>query len=105
MDAAIRKRLGDKLLSIEPDEQLYRYYEMRVKAIYDYNSSINAAWIEGLKEGLREGKEKAKAEGRLEQWTIIVVVDFKEEGYSAEKIADFIDTPVEEVRKILENKK
>ena len=62
MDSAI-KMANDRQAYVSADEETIRIYEMREKARLDWNSSINHARREGLKEGQIKIARKLKAMG------------------------------------------
>jgi len=62
MDSAI-KIANDRQAYVSSDEETRELYEMRQKAWWDWNSSINHARREGLKEGIEDVARKLKAMG------------------------------------------
>jgi predicted transposase/invertase (TIGR01784 family) len=87
MDTAIKKAY-DRIRFVAQDKKTLRIYEMREKAVYDYNSGMNFAKQEGRQEGRQEGIS-------------MVAINLQRRGYSIEEIAQCTMLTTEEVVKIL----
>jgi predicted transposase/invertase (TIGR01784 family) len=57
MDIAIRKA-HEKIMHLAQDKDALHRYHMRQMAIYDYNTSVNAAEKKGKEEGIAIGEQK-----------------------------------------------
>jgi predicted transposase/invertase (TIGR01784 family) len=110
MDTAIKKAY-EKMTSVMQSKEALRIYQMREKAVYDYNSGMSFAKREGLKEGeekgLKKGLKKGKLEGLkegeergLKKGIALIAINLKQEGFSIEQIAHFTGKTTEEVIKI-----
>ena len=62
MDNTIRKA-NDKMKFVSQDPDSLRFYQMREMGLSDWNSRINYAKKEGLREGELKGKKEGKEEG------------------------------------------
>jgi predicted transposase/invertase (TIGR01784 family) len=89
-DPAIKKAY-DKIMFVAKDKQALRTYEMREKAVYDYNSGMSFA----RREGEKAGRQEAMA---------LVAINLQQRGFSHEEIAQYTMLTTEEVVKILKEK-
>jgi predicted transposase/invertase (TIGR01784 family) len=96
MDTAIKKA-HEKIMSVAQNKDMLHAYHMREMAIYDFNSSINAAKRKGIAIGKEEGIAIGKEEG-----IAISVINLKRAGFAVEQVAGFVGLNADEVNKILE---
>ena len=80
MDEAIQTA-DERMVYVTGDREAIRAYEMRQMAIYDMNTWILEAKMEGIEEGRIEGKAEGIAENTLE-----IARKMKAMGDSAERI-------------------
>ena len=93
------------LIHLSADEKKRLEYEVREKALRDYNSQMKSAKQEGRAEGIAlgrtqgfaEGKTEGKAEGKA---AAIKVIQLKLQGKAPQEIADICNLPIEEVQEI-----
>ena len=90
MDSAI-KMANDRQAHVSSDEESRQLYEMRQKAWWDWNSSINYA--------RREGEEKGKIEG-MEQGVKDVARNALAKGLSPEVIHDITGLDLQAIEKL-----
>jgi predicted transposase/invertase (TIGR01784 family) len=91
MDTAI-ERAQKKIGFVAQDKEMLREYQMREMALSDFTSGINNARREGIAIGKQQGDLQRSA---------IVVINLRSAGFPVEKIADYIQLPVEDVIKII----
>jgi predicted transposase/invertase (TIGR01784 family) len=65
LDPMIQKAMNVEKVFFNDDKQR-RLYELRVRAIRDYDSGMSTAKAEGITEGRVEGRVEGRAEGRAE---------------------------------------
>lgn len=81
----------DTLVKLSADDEKRREYELREKAIRDYNSQMASARKFGMEQGIQEGLQLAKK-----------IFKLSIQGKTAEEIAELCDIPIEKVRLILD---
>jgi predicted transposase/invertase (TIGR01784 family) len=111
MDTAIRKAI-EKIDLLARDRVMMREYAAREKEVLDFNSTLSFSnkekFAEGKKEGIEEGIAIGEQEG-IEEGIAIGkqkaqqknVLRFSQKGLSAVEISEWLDLPVEEIKKIL----
>ena len=99
MDRAIAKA-QEKIAFVSRDKNAFRDYQMREMAFSDRTSSLNYV----RREGWQEGKQEGKQEGRQEMLSEYILKLFGK-GKSVEEISNLTDLPVEDLNKILNNRK
>ena len=94
----------NELKKLSLDDQKRMEYELRQKAIRDYNSQMKSAEKRGEKRGEERGKKQGIEIG-MRQTLKRIVGNRIEKGDSMEQIAAFLEISVEEVREIAEEQK
>ena len=95
MDRAIAKA-QEKIAFVSRDKNAFRDYQMREMAFSDRTSSLNYVRREGWQEGKQEGRQEMLSEYILKLFG---------KGKSVEEISNLTDLPVEDLNKILNNRK
>lgn len=98
----------NELKKLSLDDQKRMEYELRQKAIRDYNSQMKSAEKRGEKRGEERGEERGKKQGieiGTRQTLKRIIGKRIEKGDSMEQIAAFLEISVEEVREIAEEQK
>ncbi|MDR1594949.1 MAG: hypothetical protein LBS43_10790 [Prevotellaceae bacterium] len=98
----------DKITFVTQDEDELRIYQMREKAIYDYNSGMRAAELKGLQEGEKRGLQKGEKRGLQKglqesekRVKALFVINLQQLGFSLEEISKYTTLTAEEVAQIL----
>ena len=79
------REAGEILMAISEDEREWVRQETRLKAEYDYQSSILTAHKKGLKEGLEEGLETAARGMKVKNIPTEIIMEVT--GLTAEQVA------------------
>ena len=79
------REAGEILMAISEDEREWVRQETRLKAEYDYQSSILTAHKKGLKEGLEEGLETAARGMKVKKIPTEIIMEVT--GLTAEQVA------------------
>ena len=102
----------NELKKLSLDDQKRMEYELRQKAIRDYNSQMKSAEKRGEKRGEERGEKRGEERGKrlgieigTRQTLKRIVGNRIEKGDSMEQIAAFLEISVEEVREIAEEQK
>ncbi|AJO23449.1 hypothetical protein QQ991_08315 [Weizmannia coagulans] len=74
-------------------------YEARLKFLRDQLANIRGEREEGLKEGIQKGIEEGRQKG-IEEGVQIAIKKMLSKGTAPETIADMLDYPLEEIKKI-----
>lgn len=91
------------LIHLSADEKKRLEYEVREKALRDYNSQMLSAEQRGKQEGLALGRTQGFTEGKAEGRTITIkVMQLKLQGKTPQEIADICNLPIEEVQQIFQ---
>jgi DNA-directed RNA polymerase specialized sigma subunit len=91
MDTPIRKA-HEKMMSVAQDPEMMRLYEMREKALREYNRDMDASRRKGLAAGEQRGLRQAQAD---------FVRRLSLKNRPVEEIAELTGLPVEEVNHIM----
>ncbi|MDR1858085.1 MAG: hypothetical protein LBQ69_01295, partial [Treponema sp.] len=98
MDSAI-KMANDRQAHVSGDEETRQLYEMRQKAWWDWNSSINHARREGKEEGQKEGHKEGHKEG-LAEGKIEIARNALAKGYTLEQVCDITGLDPQAIEKL-----
>jgi predicted transposase/invertase (TIGR01784 family) len=100
MDSAIQAA-NERMVYVTGDKEAIRAYERRQMALSDYNSSMNYARDEGLRQGMAKGMKKGMAQGMAKS-TLEIARKMKGMGDSVEKIHTITGLPIETIEQIAE---
>ena len=95
----------NELKQLSLDDQKRMEYELRQKAIRDYNSQMKSAEKRGEKRGEKSGEERGKRLGieiGTRQTLKRIIGKRIEKGDSMEEIAELLEISAEEVRELAE---
>ena len=99
-DEYIRESYED-LKKLSLDEQKRLEYEVRQKAIRDYNSQMKSAERRGEKRGIELGEKRGIEIGTQSTLKRLVRAN-AESGKSLEEIAEFLELDLSEVQRLME---
>jgi predicted transposase/invertase (TIGR01784 family) len=108
MDSAIQMA-DERMVYVTGDKEAIRAYERRQMALSDYNSSMNYARDEGLRQGMAkgmaQGMKKGITEGMVKGRTeekFEIARNLKKMGLSITQIADGTGLPIETIEQMAE---
>lgn len=91
------KKAVEILRAASQDPETRRLYEMRQKALKDYNSMKAGALEEGMQEGIKEGREIGIQEAKTD-----IAKRMIEKGLEVEQIVNFTGLTKEEIKELAE---
>ena len=107
MDPAI-KQAHDKIMFVAQDKEALRIYQMREKAVYDYNNGMRTAEQRGMaigeQRGIAIGEQRGIAIGEergMQKGKYQIALNLQHMGFSLEEIAKCAMLTTEEVAAIL----
>lgn len=86
-----------ELLKLSADEQKKLEYELRQRAVRDYNTQMGSALTQGREEGMRYGLEQGRQRG-VRQGRQSIILAMLENGMEPEEICRLAGVTAEEIR-------